>query len=153
MLFLLFRLGKDWYALDATAAEEVLPLTSLKQIPHAPAGVAGLFSFHGQPVPVIDLNLMAVGRASRTVRSTRIILVHCRDGRGERRLLGLIAERATETMRRQPTEFVDAGVRSDGAPYLGPVVQDERGLVQRITPDKLLTETVRAALFAENATL
>ncbi len=159
MLFLLFRLGDDRYALEAGAVVEVLPLARLKQIPQAPAGVAGLLDLHGMPVPVVDLSLLALGRPARAVMSTRIVLIRY-PGRGpdrdtgrrdEERLLGLIAEYATETMRRAPADFVDAGVRSDAAPYLGPVTQDALGLVQWIAVDRLLTPAVRDALFQDAA--
>ena len=42
MLFLVFELGNDRYALDAAQIVEVLPLVALKQMPGAPAGSAAL---------------------------------------------------------------------------------------------------------------
>jgi chemotaxis-related protein WspB len=63
------------------------------------------------------------------------------------RLLGLIAERATETMRREASDFTSPGVSADGTPYLGPVTSDRRGLIQWVEVDKLLSEQARAALF------
>ena len=38
MLFLLFQLGNDRYALDASRVVEVLPLVELKHLPLAPRG-------------------------------------------------------------------------------------------------------------------
>ena len=149
-LFLLFQLGRDHYALDARAVVEVLPLVNLKQIPQAPPGVAGVFDYRGAPVPVIDLTALTFGRAAPPRPSTRIVLVHYGAG-GEAHLLGLIAERATDTIRREPSEFVDAGVKADGAEYLGPVTADPRGFIQRIEIDRLLTPAVRDALFAAPA--
>ena len=40
MLYLLFELGKDRYALEAGQVMEVLPLLEFKRIPHAIKGVA-----------------------------------------------------------------------------------------------------------------
>ena len=45
MLFLLFELGRDRYALDALQVAEVLPLLALKEMPLAPPGVAGLLNY------------------------------------------------------------------------------------------------------------
>ena len=98
MLFLLFQLGQDRYALDAGQVTEVLPLVEIKQVPQAPPGVAGVFDFRGAPVPVIDLSQLALGRPAQRRLSTRLIVVHHRDEGGEQRLLGLIAEMATETV-------------------------------------------------------
>jgi chemotaxis-related protein WspB len=149
MLFLLFQLGKDRYALDVGQVAEVLPLVSLKQIPQAPPAVVGVFDFHGEPVPVIDLSQTALGRPAQHRLSTRIILAHYPDGNGEKRLLGLLAEKVTETLRRDPSDFVAAGVDNDDAPYLGPVATDARGMIQWVEVDQLLTPTVRDLLFKQ----
>jgi len=149
MLFLLFQLGNDRYALEAGQVAEVLPLVSLKQIPQAPPAVAGVFDFRGEPVPVVDLSQMARGCPARCRLSTRIILVHYPDGNGDQRLLGLIAERVTETIRRDPSDFVVSGVALDAAPYLGPLATDARGLIQRVDVDQLLTSAVRDLLFQQ----
>lgn len=153
MLFLLFQLGNDRYALDVGQVAEVLPLVSLKQIPQAPPAVAGVFDFRGDPVPVIDLSQMALGRPAQQRLSTRIILAHHTDGHGEKRLLGLIAENVTETMRRAPSDFVASGVDSDVAPYLGSVATDARGLVQWVVVDRLLTPEVYSLLFKQPASI
>jgi chemotaxis-related protein WspB len=147
MLFLLFQIGDDRYALEARQAIEVLPFLSLKKIPQAPRGVAGIVNYHGQPVPVIDLSDLALGRASRERLSTRIILVRFEHNPPDTRLLGIIAEQATGMMRREKSEFVGAGVRSGNAPYLGPVLMDEKGVVQLLQPRHLLEDHVRELLF------
>ena len=149
MLFLQFQLGKDRYALDSSQVVEVLPLLGIKQIPQAPAGVAGAFNYRGKPVPVIDLSELALGRPARPHMSTRIIIVRYPDGNGTLHQLGLIAEKATETVRRDPADFADSGVVNDGAPYLGPVATDPNGLVQRIEVTQLLPAAVRDVLFKQ----
>ena len=58
----------------ASRVVEVLPLMNLKRVPGAPAGLAGVLNFHGTPVPVIDLNQMALGEPAARRLSTRIIL-------------------------------------------------------------------------------
>lgn len=71
MLFLTFRLGQDRYALDAGQIEAILPLVAIKQLPGAPAGVAGAIGYRGRPVPLIDLSLLALGRPAEPLLSTR----------------------------------------------------------------------------------
>ncbi len=149
MLFLLFQLGKDHYALEVGQVAEVLPLVSLKLIPQAPPAVAGVFDFRSEPVPVIDLSQMALGRPAQHRLSTRIILVHYIDSHGARHLLGLIAESVTETMRCEPSDFVATGIDNHAAPYLGPVATDARGLIQWVQVDQLLTPAVRDLLFKQ----
>src|SRR5438046_186300 len=149
MLFLLFELGQDRYALDARQIAEVLPLVGIKQILRAPPAVAGIFNYRGAPVQVIDLSQLTLGRPAERRLSTRIVLVRYPDADGQTRLLGLIAERATQTVRHEATDFLASGVTSDGASYLGPVATDARGLLQWIDVRTLLPASVRDALFKQ----
>jgi chemotaxis-related protein WspB len=149
MLFLLFQLGENRYALDARQVAEVLPLVQITELPQAPFGVAGVFNYRGAPVPVMDLSRLAFDRPARRHLSTRIILVHYPDDGVRKHLLGLIAEKATETVRREPADFVPSGISNDAASYLGPVAMDKRGLVQRIEVIKLLPVSIRQLLFNE----
>ena len=149
MLFLLFELGNDRYALDVRQIAEVLPLVAVKQIPRAPRAMTGVLTYRGAPVPVVDLSQLTLGRPSLRRLSTRIVLVHCPDETGRTHLLGLIAERATETMRHEPSDFVPSGVTDAGAPYLGPVVGGARGLIQWIDVRTLLPPSFRDLLFKE----
>jgi len=147
MLFLLFRLGRERYAIDTGQIVAVLPRLEMKAIPHAPAAVAGLCHYRGAPVPVIDLSQLALGHPSANRLSTRILLVQFPDPASGPHLLGLLAERATETLRRDPADFVPAGVSVDAASYLGPVTADACGLIQRIEVESLLPTSLRALLF------
>ena len=151
MLFLLFDLGRDRYALDAAQVAEVLPLVAVKEIPQAHPAVAGILSYRGAPVPTIDLSQLALGRPSERRMSTRVILVHYDAGRAGRRLLGLIAEHVTGTLRRDAEDFVPSGVAGGPAPYLGPVVADQERLIQRIDLQALLPAELRDRLFLEGA--
>ena len=149
MLFLVFQLGKDRYALDTAQVVEVLPLVLHKQLPHAPKGVAGAFTYRGATVPLLDLSEMALVRRARVLMSTRIIVVSYRAEDGGSHLLGLLAESATETLQRRAEDFAEAGVAVDEAPYLGPVTTDDRGIIQRVEIQRLLPVEIRERLFRQ----
>ncbi|HEU0039709.1 MAG TPA: chemotaxis protein CheW [Verrucomicrobiae bacterium] len=148
MLFLLFQLGNDRYALEAKRIVEIVPLLALKTIPQAPKGVAGLLVYRGRAIPALDLCDLTFGRPARERMSTRIIIVNYSEAPGHHQWLGLIAERATEMMQRDVRDFVEAGVKPTAAPFLGPVLIDARGIIQLLHAQKLLTENVRELLFA-----
>ncbi|MFP3557735.1 chemotaxis protein CheW [Paraburkholderia sp. SIMBA_049] len=155
MLFLLFELDRDRYALDAADIVEVQTLTATKAIPGAPAWVAGVVERHGEPVPVIDLAQLALGRPSQYWRSTRLVFVHYRDTREPAdadtppRLLGLIVERATQTRRIEREHFADSGIATPHARWLGPVASDESGMIQWIDVQQMLDDDVKALLFPQ----
>jgi chemotaxis-related protein WspB len=143
VLLVLFHLGNDCYALDASKIAEVLPLVSIRKTFGSPPGVVGIFKYRGAFVPVLDLSELMLGRSSVSRLSTRIIVVRCLAQDGQSRLLGLIAERATDTMRCDPAAFVSSGIVSGDAPYLGPIVMGRHGFVQRIEPEKLIPACMR----------
>src|SRR5215471_15068087 len=142
MLFLLFKLGKDRYALEASRVIEVVPMLALKHLPHSPKGVVGLFNYRGQPVPAVDLCQLTIGTPAGERLSTRIIIVNYGSRNQPHRLLGLIAEQATEMLRKNPKDFVQTGVNFLAAPYLGPVLMDGQGPIQWIDEQRLLPEHV-----------
>ncbi len=151
MLFLLFELNQDRYVLDIAQVVEVLPLVDLKEIPQVPPGIAGMFNYRAEPVPVVDVCAMLLGRPALRILSTRLVLVHHPDGNGGTRLLGLIVEKAIRTLRRDPGDFTESGVIHDKVPCLGPVATDMQGVIQWVDPLKLLSDAVRDVLFRQLA--
>ncbi len=149
MLLLLFQLGRDRYAIDTRQVVEVLPPITAKRIPRAPACVAGLFDYHGASVPLLDLGVLGTGQPAASRLSTRIILVDYPDPRGGTRLLGLLAERVTDTVQRDRSEFHSTGVVLADAPWLGPVASDSRGMLQWIELGQLLDDDLQALLFEQ----
>ena len=145
-LFILFRLGGDPYAIEASQVVRVLPLASLKEFPQAPPGIAGLLDLHGAPVPVVDLSLCATGVPCRQRLTTRVMLVRYAAPVGER-LLGIMAEGVCRTERFDPEQFVTSGIDPGEARYLGPVLERDGELIQLIKPARLLTLEVTARLF------
>src|ERR1700722_5926707 len=100
MLLLLFQIQEDWYALDAAHVVEVLPLVKFKPVLHAPPGLAGVFSYHGIPVPLIDLSALIAGTSTQAKMSTRLILVNYQAEPGVKFQMGLLVEELMETLRR-----------------------------------------------------
>ncbi|MBN7134729.1 hypothetical protein A7A76_08335 [Lysobacter enzymogenes] len=151
MLFLVFQLDAERYALDAATVAAVLPRVELRRLPQAHAAVAGVFDYRGEVVPVIDLCALALQRPARDAMSTRIVLADYLDRSGGARRLGLLAERVVDTVRLPEEAFAPSGVDQPQARYLGPVARDAHGLLQRIGVRELLPEAVHDLLFAQAA--
>ena len=143
-LHLVIRLGTDRYAIETAHVVEIVSLVRLKEMPGAPAGVAGVMNYRDEPVPVVDLNLVTVGQPTAARFTTRNIIVRYAPDAG---LLGLLVPEATETLRARPDDFEDAGVATDGAPYLGRVMTTEHGVIQQVAVSALLTAELRDALY------
>jgi chemotaxis-related protein WspB len=150
-LFLKIQIGGEGYLLDATQIVRILPLTVIKRIPHVPAAIAGCFDYQGTVIPLVDLTELMLGRPAPRHLSTRVILVPFGPGKGSsgRRdnLLGLMAEKATETIRTDSSQFTAAGVTPDAAPYLGPVRSVGGRMLQQLDLARLLPDDLSAMLF------
>ncbi len=142
MLYVLFRIGGEKYAIDADRVVEVVPMVRFKEIPRAPEWVRGLFLYRGLAVPAIDLNMMCGFAPAKNALSTRIMMVKYRE-----ELLGLIAEGATDTTGRAGNRPQAPGVAVPDAPFLGEVESDGGSIVQHIRIEELLRPEAQAILY------
>ncbi len=104
--------------------------------------------FQGLPVPAVDLSELTMGQPADQLMSTRIILVRHSIPRAREHLLGLIAEKATGLLKKEPREFVNSGIKIKAAPYLGPVLKDASGPIQWLHEAQLLSGPLEQLLFA-----
>ena len=148
VLFLVIRLGADYYAIETAQVVEVIPLVRLKALHGAPAGVAGVMNYRDEPVPVLDLNLLATGASTAPAAGARIVIVQFASAGDQERMVGLLVPHATETLRLNPGAFTSPGVTADGVPYLGSVVTTDTGVIQRVSITALLTPELLQALAA-----
>lgn len=149
MMYILFSIGNDRYALDTSHVVEVVPRVELWQIPKAPAYVAGVFRYRGQLVPVLDLCQLMLGHPCPVRLSTRILLVHHPDNDGTAHILGLMVERVTDTRTSHDVTFAPSGITADDAPYLGDVAMDEHGIIHCLRVESLLPAPMRVALLSQ----
>ncbi|MFN2350498.1 MAG: chemotaxis protein CheW [Kiritimatiellia bacterium] len=135
MLFLLFQADADTYALEAGLVAAVLPRVPLRSCPGTPERVAGLLSYRGMAVPVLDFSLLTGRRACADWLSTRILLLQWQNAGNERRV-GLMVEEAVRLAHWAPEAFKPAGVAGR-----------EGLIVQRVNPRRLLTPEFLPELF------
>lgn len=137
MLTLLFQIGPDRYALDSENIIEVFPKIKLKQLPRTEDYVAGLINYGGIPVPVIDLPQLVTKRASSSAMHTRIILLQYTLADIGTHLLGVIAEKVTETKEMEKTSFKDSGIKVKDLPFLGGIYTEGETAIQLFKTDEL----------------
>jgi chemotaxis-related protein WspB len=157
MLMLLFYVGNERYAISAKRVVEVVPMVSLKKVYHAPEYVAGLFNYRGQIVPVIDVCHLIQGHPCRLHLSTRIVVINFQNpdaispgnSQHNQRLLGLMAERVTETMNKPEIELLPPTITVDASPYLGGIISDEQGMIQYLCVENLLPQSQSSYLLPQ----
>lgn len=150
MVALLFEVGGQRYGLDVAQVVKVLPYVRLHKLPHVPEYVAGVFRYRDAMVPVIDLSQLIRGKPVGALLSTRIILVQHPGPSGAGRVLGLLAERATDSIDDGGAGPVSSGVAVPEAPYLSGLSVNGGTMIQYVKVENLLPEDVRERLFAES---
>ncbi len=148
MILILFQIGADTFGLEASRVTEVVPLLASRTVPHVPGYITGIINYRGDVVPLVDLSMLHRGTPSQPFLSTRIILSGYDDEIGERRTVGLIAERVTDTFNCRREDFQPPGVRTDGIRYLGEVLLDHGRTIQLVSPERILTREVLEILHA-----
>jgi len=146
MLFIRLTIGSDDYIIDTTDVIEIIPLVTLKELPGSDASVTGLLNYHGKSTPVIDMGALCEQATTSTTLTTRIILVRYQD-----KLLGLITDGVTETLRLEENDFKQTGIKVGNKEFLGDVVEYNNRFLQRIHIDQLLTDSIRNALFNDDS--
>ena len=101
-MLITLTVGDSRYGLDCRAVAAVVALADLKKAPADVRGLEGLLDYHGEAVPVLDLNRKIAGRPSADHLSTRILLVSVAGKDGGTGLAGLVAERVNETVAEAP---------------------------------------------------
>lgn len=150
MLLLSFYIGIERYSISAKDVVEILPLTQVKKIPRAPDFILGLLDYRGTPSPIIDLCKLIETRNCNKVLSSRIIMLNYLDSNKQSHILGITAEKVTETMNIDRDDFHSSGVSPEETPYLGAIANTEQGMVQLVEIKNLLPDDVQSILFQNN---
>ncbi len=146
MLFVTFQAGGNRYALEARRVIEVVPWAALRSVPDAPDTIAGLLNYRGLCVPVVDLCRLLSGGPCRRQWGARLILTPYRSRDGRERVVGLLAERVTETITREAADFAQSGLCAGPALEHGPLAAEADGFIQRVELERLLAGALEALL-------
>ena len=149
MLFLLFNIATDAYAIPADRVREVIPNVPLRACPAAPAYIAGLLNYHGKITPVVDLCRLLTPSGCAPALSTRIMLVTYTARDGRERLLGLAAETVTNMLEKREADFSERGIVNTEAPFLGAIACENGQTLQCIHVERMLPAEIEALLFNE----
>lgn len=150
MLLLIFQAGGQTFGLDARDVIQVAPYPTCTPLPHAPAYVAGLASWRSHTIPVIDLSALLDATPARPWLSTRLLVINYALPGGRSHPLGLVVEKAVETVMGDETRCEPQKVTIPDAPYLDGTAEHAGRLIQLISVEELLPLSVRSLLFPES---
>lgn len=137
-----FALAGEIYALPVTHVQEILRITTITRVPHAPGPVRGITNLRGRVLAVVDLRVR-LGIAPGEVGPESRILVA--DARG--RSIGLLVDAARQVLKILPSAVQPppSDVLSERTDFLRGVYHLDRDLVILLDVERvLLVEDDRA---------
>ncbi|OGR05079.1 MAG: hypothetical protein A2511_07010 [Deltaproteobacteria bacterium RIFOXYD12_FULL_50_9] len=147
MLLLMFEIRDGRYAMPTNRIVEIVPLVKMKKIPRTPEYVVGMINFRGLPVPVLDLGLLTENIPCAQRFSTRNILVRYQAKNDRQHIIGLIAERVTETVKIDMAALPASGVMMDEALYVGALGSNDDDMVRCFDVQRMVPESIIEMLF------
>ncbi|MBI4952159.1 MAG: chemotaxis protein CheW [Myxococcales bacterium] len=89
-----FALAGECFALPVSHVQEILRVTTITRVPHAPHPIRGVTNLRGRVLPVVDLRIRLELAEVGVTASSRILVV-----RSRRRLLGLLVDGVHQVVR------------------------------------------------------
>lgn len=143
--FLIFKLGRDEFALPIDAVEEIAALPAqITRVPKTPKFLEGVVNLRGTVLPVIDLRRRFDMPLSTEVKGRRLIVV-----RTERHRAGLVVDGVSDVLRTSAAAIEGAPDLTDDIARLvsGVINLDASGrIVLLLSPPELLTRAERGIL-------
>lgn len=113
--YLTFRVGRQYFAMEATCVRGILPMRALVRFSVTWQFVHGIAALGGQDFPVIDLKARLNLQDCSPGRAPCIVVVETRGEMGAR-LLGFVADRVSEVANCRPRDLRGGFLRNGGRP-------------------------------------
>lgn len=95
--YMTFKLGDELFAINVSQVREVLEISQITKLPHAPEYMCGVVNVRGQSIPVVDLRArFGLARINHTLNTRIIVMELCVDG--EATVLGGMADSVHEVI-------------------------------------------------------
>lgn len=130
-----FRIAEETFALPVAQVQEILRVTDLTRVPHAPYPVRGVTNMRGYVLPVVDLRLRLGLPQEEIGDANRVMVVSSRG-----RLVGLLVDGVDQVVQidRLAVEPPPEDVMTEQSYYLEGVFRLEGHLLILLDVDKVL---------------
>ncbi|MEM9557654.1 MAG: chemotaxis protein CheW [Acidobacteriota bacterium] len=130
-----FSLADEIFAMPVAPVQQVVRVSAITRVPHAPRPIRGVMNLRGRVIPVIDLRLRVGLEATQLDRSARVVAIGSRG-----RVLGLLVDAVHQVTRIdidqiQPPPDDVMTIQSD---YIRGVYHQEEQLILLLDVDRAL---------------
>jgi purine-binding chemotaxis protein CheW len=123
--FVVFRLGKEGYALEVMRVQEVLDMQALTEVPGGPKYLLGVINLRGHVVPVYDLRMpFGSPKDIQPAQAPSVLIVETNLG-SDNQVTGLVVDRVSDVL-----EFSPEDVQPPPQLGLGKATPFVRGLIR-----------------------
>ncbi|HKV13270.1 MAG TPA: chemotaxis protein CheW [Thermoanaerobaculia bacterium] len=130
-----FELAEEIYALPVSRVQEVLRVTGVTRVPHAPAPIRGITNLRGRVLAVVDLRVRLGLKAAELTPQSRIVVVTSRE-----RSIGLLVDAARQVVKLLPSGMQPppADVMTERSDFIRGVYHKEEVLLVLLDVDRVL---------------
>ncbi len=141
--WVLFRLGKEEYAVMATQVQEIVRSASITLIPNMPEFVKGICNLRGKIIPLLDLKERFAIEGETDQQQARIIVAHV-----ETQMVGFTVDSVVGVIRMPPevVEPVPENLPKIDVEYITGVAKLSGHLVLLLNMDKILKNVEKMIL-------
>jgi len=136
---IVFRLSREWYAVEITKIKEILKKTRITFLPSSPEYIAGIINFRGNILSVTDLKVILGLPRDEPTGGTRIVAIEsgCLE-------TGLLVDEVVETIEVQMSriEPVPPSLPPERRKYLEGLFRWENRFVALIRVERVLENKV-----------
>lgn len=134
-IWVTFTLDQEIFSLPVSVIHEILRVSNITKVPHAPEPVRGVTNMRGRVLPVVDLRVRLGMKAVESDNASRILVVE-----SKKRLIGLLVDSVQQVMRlsTKGIEPLNPDVMTAQADYISGVFYLQENLIFLLNVDRLL---------------
>jgi purine-binding chemotaxis protein CheW len=135
-IWVTFTLDHEIFSLPVSVIHEILRVSTITKVPHAPEPVRGVTNMRGHVLPVVDLRMRLGMNAVEPDNANRILVVE-----SKKRLIGLLVDSVQEVIRlsTKGIEPLNPDVMTAQADYISGVFLLQENLIFLLHIDRLLS--------------
>jgi purine-binding chemotaxis protein CheW len=139
--FVVFRLGKEGYALEVMRVQEVLDMQSLTVVPGGPKSLLGVINLRGHVVPVYDLRApFGLPKDPHPAQVPSVLIVETTLG-NDNQVTGLVVDRVSDVLEFSPEEVQPPPQLGLGkaTPYVRGLIRHQDGFLLVLDVDRVFS--------------
>jgi purine-binding chemotaxis protein CheW len=139
--FVIFRLGKEGYALEVMRVQEVLDMQSLTEVPGGPKYLLGVINLRGHVLPVYDLRMpFGLPKIAQPNQVPSVLIVETTLG-SDIQVTGLVVDRVSDVLEFSPEEMQPPPQLGLGkaTPFVRGLIRHQEGFLLVLDVDRVFS--------------